>query len=134
MLFLFLDLTSVIIQWLEVAKLFGKEAFRERLKSRIQETLQKKLTIIFPGYTDISWITQIVAISISGWGCSVSSVCFSFLVFELQVFDDLCISFKIDCEKQNNKSKSAVMLRIAMQRCEKVKHTQTLYKHIHNSF
>lgn len=58
------------------------------------------------------------------------------LVFGLQMFDDLWITFKMDCEKQNSKSKSAVpMLRIAMQGCEKIKkHIQTLYKQFHNSF
>lgn len=59
--------------------------------------------------------------------CHLSTL--GFLVFALQMFDDLSISFKMDCEKQNNKSKSAViMLRIAMWGCEKVKnHIETLY-------
>ena len=58
-----------------------------------------------------------------------------FLVFELQMFDDLWISFEMDCEKQNNKRKSAfVLLRISIQGGEKVKkHIQTLYKQFHNS-
>lgn len=52
------------------------------------------------------------------------------------MFDDLWISFKMNCEKQNNKSKSdVIMLRIAMQGCEKLKkHIQTLYMQFHISF
>lgn len=46
----------------------------------------------------------------SGRDCRVSSIYFSFLVFGLQMFDDLCFSFKMDCEKQNNKSKSTVVM------------------------
>lgn len=84
----------------------------------------------------MSQVTQIITINMSGRDCRVSSIYFSFLVFGLQMFDDLCFSFKMDCEKQNNKSKSTVvMLRIAMQGCEKVKkHIQTLYNQFHNSF
>lgn len=89
------------MHWLEEARHFGKGSVQRRIekKNRIQGTLQRKFTVIFPGYIGISHAVQLIVINMNGRDCRSSLSSSVVLILGLKILDHLWISFKMDCKK-----------------------------------